>query len=397
MDSLDNGQIAVPNPDVESTWEMSYDANGNLTKDNNKGILSIAYNTLNIPVSINNTGSLRVEYLYDATGTKRQQKYYTNIEGSVSKTTDFIGNFVYENGVPAYNVYDEGRIVYNTDGTYFGEAFIKDHLGNVRVTCRLDHGAIKVRQVDSYYPFGMNIKGLSQNSTDVTRPNEYLYNGKMFQDEMGLNWLDYGARFYDPVLGRFHSVDPLAETYTNQSTYLYAHNNPIRYTDYFGLGAEDEVKKDDPEKKKKQEEEQKKKDEEQRKKKDEEQKKKEEAQKKKDEEDKKVAELDLTLELALLSMFAEGGTITITAAGAAFGLGVLSLICIPGDTPINRHDDMSKGGKQGQWDDEISPKSSSELKQLKEAAARSKDTQLLRRINKEEKRRGERNKQKRGN
>lgn len=234
-DFVDNGHIVAPIADVETTWEMSYDANGNLTKDNNKGIVSISYNNLNLPVSINKTGSMRVEYLYDATGTKRQQKHYTNIEGSVSKTTDFIGNFVYENGVPAYNIYNEGRIVYNTDGTYFGEAFIKDHLGNVRVTCRLDHGAVKVRQVDSYYPFGMNIKGLSQNSTDGTRPNEYLYNGKMFQDEMGLNWLDYGARFYDAVLGRWHSPDPLSEVSRRWSPYTYGKDNPIRFIDPDGM------------------------------------------------------------------------------------------------------------------------------------------------------------------
>jgi RHS repeat-associated protein len=160
-----------------------------------------------------------------------KQIYFTNIEGTVSKESDFIGNFVYENGVPAYNVYDEGRIVYNTDGTYFGEAFIKDHLGNVRVTCRMDHGQVRVRQVDSYYPFGMNIKELSQNSTDKVKPNEYLYNGKMMQDEMGLGWLDYGARFYDAVLGRWHTSDPRAEKYYSWSPYSYCYNNPLNFID----------------------------------------------------------------------------------------------------------------------------------------------------------------------
>jgi len=116
---MDNGHTYTNGGPAEYT----YDANGNLTADINKGIISISYNTLNLPVAINRTNSIRVVYLYDATGTKRQQKNYINIEGSVAKTTDFIGNFVYENGVPAYNIYDEGRIVYNADGTYFGEAF----------------------------------------------------------------------------------------------------------------------------------------------------------------------------------------------------------------------------------------------------------------------------------
>jgi hypothetical protein len=64
--------------------EYTYDANGNLTTDINMGIVSISYNTLTLPVAINRTSSIRIEYLYDATGTKRQQKNYINIEGMVS-------------------------------------------------------------------------------------------------------------------------------------------------------------------------------------------------------------------------------------------------------------------------------------------------------------------------
>jgi RHS repeat-associated protein len=96
-----------------------------------------------------------------------------------------------------------------------------------------------IRQVNAYYPFGMNIKSLSANSTSVLHRNEYLYNGKMVQDELGLNWLDYGARFYDPQLARFHTVDPLAENYLFQSSYTYAVNNPVKFIDAQGMGPED--------------------------------------------------------------------------------------------------------------------------------------------------------------
>ena len=53
--------------------------------------------------------------------------------------------------------------------------------------------------------------------------------------------MDYGARMYDPVIGRFNTVDPLAHEYTFQSPFLYAGNNPIRYIDLFGMGPEDRV------------------------------------------------------------------------------------------------------------------------------------------------------------
>jgi RHS repeat-associated protein len=85
----------------------------------------------------------------------------------------------------------------------------------------------------------MNIKELSLNGSATYKPNEYLYNGKMMQDEMGLGWLDYGARFYDPVLGRFHSLDQLSEKFSFQSPYCYAANNPIRFIDKNGRGPED--------------------------------------------------------------------------------------------------------------------------------------------------------------
>jgi RHS repeat-associated protein len=56
-----------------------------------------------------------------------------------------------------------------------------------------------------------------------------MYNGKEFNDDVDfdLNWYDYGARFYDPQLARWHSVDPHAENYLSISPYAYVGNNPI--------------------------------------------------------------------------------------------------------------------------------------------------------------------------
>jgi len=71
--------------------------------------------------------------------------------------------------------------------------------------------------------------------------NKYLYNGKEMQDDFGLNWYDYGARMYDPALGRFMTVDPLAEDFYSWSPYSYGFSNPVRFVDPDGMGPYDEI------------------------------------------------------------------------------------------------------------------------------------------------------------
>jgi RHS repeat-associated protein len=60
---------------------------------------------------------------------------------------------------------------------------------------------------------------------------QYKYNGKEYQDELGLAMYDYGARNYDPAIGRWMNIDPLAERYYNFSSYVYVANNPIMFID----------------------------------------------------------------------------------------------------------------------------------------------------------------------
>ncbi|MEL6629085.1 MAG: RHS repeat-associated core domain-containing protein, partial [Bacteroidota bacterium] len=132
-----------------------------------------------------------------------------------------------------------GRCVWE-QGQFHYQYNLTDHLGNVRVVFGDgDHdgrinpdpvaGLDVVQVVRGYYPFGA--RHGSDLSTVAPPENQYLYNGKELQDELNLGWYDYGARMYDPTVGRWNGVDALAEKYTGMSPYNYTLNNPIIFVD----------------------------------------------------------------------------------------------------------------------------------------------------------------------
>ncbi|MBI9039711.1 MAG: RHS repeat-associated core domain-containing protein [Bacteroidales bacterium] len=153
-------------------------------------------------------------------------------------TTDYIANFVYEDNDLKYILTDEGRVMVNEGNTYEYQYFLKvgtkwksrhhgNHLGNTRVTFTENGNII---QEDAYYPFGMQMNGLCH-ETGTNFLNKNLYNGKELQDDFGLDWYYYGARFYDATLGRWHVADPMAEQYFDLSPYNYVANNPLIFID----------------------------------------------------------------------------------------------------------------------------------------------------------------------
>jgi len=84
-------------------------------------------------------------------------------------------------------------------------------------------------QSTDYYPFGLEIPVYGDCD------NQIKYNSKELQNEADLSWYDYGARFYDPVIGRWHAVDPMAEKSRRWSPFTYALDNPIRFIDPDGM------------------------------------------------------------------------------------------------------------------------------------------------------------------
>ena len=198
--------------------EYSYDANGNLTKDLNKGISGITYNFLNLPNAVTFSDGSTITYTYGADGTKLRTVHKI---GSTTTTTDYCGNVIYENGVQKLLLTEEGYITLSDSKYHY---YLKDHQGNNRVVISQSG---TVEETNHYYPFGGAFA-----STSNVQP--YKYNGKELDSKKGLNWYDYGARHYDAALGRFTTNDRFAEKYYSMSPYQYGANNPVNNIDVNG-------------------------------------------------------------------------------------------------------------------------------------------------------------------
>ncbi len=194
-------------------------------------------------------------------------QYYNNVLQFFHSPEGYVKNTPDENGNPSFDY------VYQ----------YKDHLGNVRVNYTQNPQApeyLEILEEAHYYPFGLqhgnyraerqktarwavlanepacragktkidllpeqnNEKGLKEAappSVPLQNPGYvYKFGGKELQNEFGVEMYDFGARNYDPALGRWMNIDPLAEKMRRHSPYNYAFNNPIYFIDPDGMKGE---------------------------------------------------------------------------------------------------------------------------------------------------------------
>ena len=230
--------------------EYTYDRNGNMTSDLNRRISSVSYNRQNRPARIKHSGGTET-FTYLPDGTKRERTALGK-DWSLSRT-EYRGNLVCADDSLKYILFDGGLIAMDGSSPEY-LFFLRDHLGSVRVVARSDG---KVVQVNHYYPYGMAyasgrmsgnaeahpVTGEGGNVIDgdleigggtggmelarpgASQPYRFLGNELYTSNSLGL--YDFSARMYDPALGRFLSVDPMAETCLNMTPFAYCGNNPI--------------------------------------------------------------------------------------------------------------------------------------------------------------------------
>jgi RHS repeat-associated protein len=184
-------------------------------------------------------GSMSFEYTFGGEKIKK-----TSPDGD----RQYVGGMEYKDGGLQLIHVPNGRII-EKEGVKKYQYHLADHLGNIVVlfddvnedgTISIEEDSTSIDneiiQRNHYYSFGLRVDAPHFMLSGKPRA-DYLYNGKENHEELGLNWLSYGFRMYDPAIGRFPSVDPIADQFAFVSGFNYAENEPVGHIDLWGLQA----------------------------------------------------------------------------------------------------------------------------------------------------------------
>lgn len=224
---------------------MTYDLNGNMTSHKDKGIVNIGYNPLNLPNTItfnkdflshDMTTSYKnyTQYIYRADGIKVKKEYVygtgpSNVE--THKVTDYLDGFQYTNGIldfiptsEGYYNFEQKKYIYN----------YTDQVGNVRLSFyKGASGTAEIDRVTNFYPFGLEFNENIVPVNSITQNYRRSTQGQEKQEDT--KWSSFKWRNYDPTIGRFFNVDPLAESYPTWSTYAFSGNRVVDSRELEGL------------------------------------------------------------------------------------------------------------------------------------------------------------------
>jgi len=215
-----------------SMADIEYDAEGNMTKDPNKGI-DILFDYNNRPYKVTWGNGNTVEWLYDGAGTKLQKTVKRNGVTEPLYKQDYFDGVEFRNDTLDAIYIMNAKIKHN-NGNYEYNWYLKDNNQNTRALFENDgSGVAQLVSEHHYYAFGSRFEG----DFKKDESSKYLFSTKEFNSDFGLGWSDFGYRFYmgDSGIPRFIGVDPIAEKYPFVNPYNYAENKVPNGLDLHGL------------------------------------------------------------------------------------------------------------------------------------------------------------------
>lgn len=223
---------------ANSSVEYTFNENGAMTQDLNKGIDKIEYDLLGNPQKVTFLNKNRIQYIYAPDGRKLKAIHITAKKSTIGNsvfysyhrdTTDYINNYVFKNGKPEMYHFNGGYYSFDDNGNMDGcHLYVQDCQGNNRMV--VNAYTDEVEQINHYYPYGALMGDISTNPDG----QKYKYGGKELDRTYGLDLHDFEARQQDPLVGRFTCIDPMAEKYYEISPYAYCAGDPINYVDLHG-------------------------------------------------------------------------------------------------------------------------------------------------------------------
>ena len=240
---------------ADATSEYTYDGNGALTKDSNRGIKEITYDYGHHPDYINmNQGkkSNSITNDYTSDGRKLSSLHritISNANGIARKTTTdlYIDGLILRDGVPFMWQFDGGYVDLDANGAPTSwNYYITDHLGSTRKVVDSNNN---VKETINYYPFGsemrMEVPAQIQQADNNWHP--FRFTGKELDKQNGLNMYDFGARLFDVAgVPMWTSVDPLAEKFYPYSPYNFCTGDPVNRFDPDGREVINKFDQNDP-------------------------------------------------------------------------------------------------------------------------------------------------------
>jgi RHS repeat-associated protein len=248
-------------PDASGSL-IHYDVNGNMTDHEDKGILDIKYDYLNLPNYIKfneyvmredpfgfglETKYKNTTYLYRADGVKLRKihNYFSGrTQVDAATTTEYLDGFQYSGesvsgAFPTFSL----QFVPTSEG-YFDFVQNKyiyqynDQVGNIRLAFFKDaSGNPSIDRATDFYPFGLEFGGDSGLNISGSISPTYTYSYQKQEKQFDTGWSSFKWRNYDPTMGRFFNIDPLSEKYDYQSHYNFSENRVIDARELEGLEA----------------------------------------------------------------------------------------------------------------------------------------------------------------